>query len=90
MKSILTSGITIVINVALYFFLLVLLQFSHFFLFGESDSSYRYIGWEALFYVLLQLCALYMLYRKKYFIKNGIFLFLNMLIVVGMHFYFKY
>jgi len=78
------------INVVVYFFFQVISSFVQFLLYGEGSDSGRYDNlWSSIFAVI-QIFTLVMLYQRRAFIDNKLFLFVNMGIVVLLTIYFIY
>ena len=78
----------LILNVALYFGLQVINIFVEFLLFGEGNESGKYSKWQSLFFAVLQMLILFFLYKKQIFIKNKLFLILNLLLVGCLYIYF--
>jgi hypothetical protein len=88
MKDTLAAILSVILNVVLFFVLQIVAQFSHFFLFGESASSDRYIIGVSVFYTVLQIGILYYLHYKRFLIKTGLLLIFNLIVVLALSFYF--
>ncbi|KIO79006.1 hypothetical protein TH53_00105 [Pedobacter lusitanus] len=88
MKKIILYILTFMLNVALYFFLQIIASFVQFGLLGSGVSSNNKTIWVSLSFALLQISLLFLLYKKKILLKDGVILILNVLCVVCLSLYF--
>ncbi|PJJ83344.1 hypothetical protein [Mucilaginibacter auburnensis] len=87
-KSALVFIGTAILNVALFIVLQIYAQFAHFFLFGEGALSDKFIVWVSLSFALIQVAILILLFRKRFLVKTGPLLGMNIIIVAVLFIYY--
>ncbi len=88
MKSALIFIGTAVLNVAIFIVLQIGAQFAHFFLFCEGALSDKFTIWVSLCFALIQVGVLVLLFQKRFIVKTGVQLGLNIIIVAALFIYY--
>lgn len=87
MKKILIPLIATIANVLLFVVLLIAAQFTHFFVFGEGNTTDKYSTWVVIFFAILHLLVITVLFSKRILIGNWTVFMINAIAIVILYIY---
>jgi hypothetical protein len=90
MKKAFIFVLTALLNIVVFFVLQIVAQFVHFFIYGESAASDKYLGRVLLFFAIVHAIILMMLYWRKTIIKSAALFAVTTLTVIGLYVYFNF